>query len=146
MRTPAQRTGATQGSNLDIGALSARWYELRQAPRDDIDAQQELRQVLARLRKVKHVDIHPDCPMVEIDVPLHSASTMQKPVYFAIGNASQRRIFHGKCLVHRCVAHQILHQISQDRATDARRLTAGGGIIQETGRISDIARTIATEA
>lgn len=135
--------GQTKGSVLDIGALTAKWEELKQADPDDQEAQRELKQVMARLRRRQHKDLHPDCPDVEIDVPLHSTSTKTHPVYFALGNATQRRVYNGKCLVPRCVAHELLRLISADRKVDGDRMKAGGGRIEETGRISDIARQIA---
>lgn len=104
-------------STVDIGALTEKWYELRQVPREDEEGQRELRQVLARLRRLNHDDKHPDCVMVELTVPPHPLGT-----HYTIWNASRKYIYRGRVVVPTCVARQLLSMIDSAQRVDAERL------------------------
>jgi hypothetical protein len=140
--TPARKYRKVAPSPSDLEALVARWKELQYAPREDADAQAELKQVRDRIREVAACP-HGDCPLVELDVPQHTASTDTQPVYFAIANAAGRKEYTGHVIAPRCIAHEIMRMIAQDRWTDARRMTARETKLTETSRISEIARQIA---
>ncbi len=137
-RPPVNRRAAAAA---DYDVLCARWRELAHASVEDTEAHAELKQIRTRLRALQRCP-H-DCPIVEIDVPPHSASSPQKAVAFRSGNAAGVRTYSGLTVVPRCVAHELLRMIASDREVDAKRMQPGGGRIGETGRISDIARQVA---
>ena len=124
----------------DAEVLAIRWRKLADAPKHDTDAQTELAQIRDRVRKLGRC-VH-NCPIVEIDVPPHSTSGEDRPVPFAIANASGRTDYLGRTVVPRCVAHTLLAQIGADRAVEQRRMTARKGTSAEAGRLSDLGRAV----
>lgn len=125
---------------VDLEAMVAAWREVALA--EDPDGLERKRAIESRLRRIRHEDIHPGEPLVELDVPLAVDGTA-----LAVGNRAGEKVYTGRLTVPRCVAHQLLYMADQNRRVDAMRLRDGGrtvdlGVISGGERVARVARAV----
>jgi hypothetical protein len=111
-------SGGKRLTREQIDALNETWRDTVLA--DDEDAKATTRRVVARLRRVTHAEIHPDCPRVVVDVPPIPAGNLQVPV---LVNGKQ---YLGRMEMWRCEAQTVLGLVQHARAVEAARLREDG--------------------
>ena len=145
---PKEKTPAPEPQTNDLAALTAIWRSVASAPNEDADAKATCRQVLAKIRRLTSRGnckaVHPDEPMVEIDVPLPRGvgSNSGRPQRFTIRNSKTPTEYYGHVIVPECVARQLAHMIALNREVDARRLQDGGAIVDLDNPVAARARAI----
>jgi hypothetical protein len=101
-----------------LAALHQLYGDVRLA--EDDGARSLTRQIITRLRRATHPELHPGCTRVAIDVP-------QLPTgHFVMINEQP---FIGPCEVWACVAQTILGMVAAARAVETARLRDDGKTI-----------------
>jgi hypothetical protein len=99
----------------EIDALNETWRDVVLA--DDEDAKKSTRLIVARLRRLSHEELHPDCPRVVVDVP-------QLPTgHFVMLNGKP---YIGRLEMWRCEAQTVLGLVHTAREVEAARLRDDG--------------------
>jgi hypothetical protein len=120
-----------------LHALNTTVRELNQA--DDEHGKSLRRQCISRLGRCGHIELHPGCQMVTIDVPVLKRADGRGGVWYV--QINDRR-FVGKCEVWECEARTILElvyhyrQVEHDRMSDDNHMIDldTGGMVAERAR------------
>lgn len=119
--------------------------DLQQAYRDvcqqpDADAQNLTRSIRAKLRRLTHLELHPDCQRVRVDVP---AIKLGKGVRFVTINDVR---YHGPMELWACEWQHIAYLISEGNRVEEERLREDGGGTFDLDRGAFLARAAAIQA
>jgi len=116
-----------------LKALNDTWREVVQY---DDDASKALaRRIVGRLRRASHLELHPGCSRVTIDVPM-----LPNKVFVRINE----RTYFGTLEVWECEARTILGLVHHARLVEAARLDdkGGGGFLDLDSPLGQRARAI----
>jgi hypothetical protein len=115
-----------------VGVLNQLWRENIQ--NDDDESKRFTRQIVGRLRRASHPEIHPGCTRVTIDVPM-----LPNKQYVRINE----KAYYGTLEVWECEARTILELVTHSRRVELARLSdRGGGDIDLDSPLAERVRAI----
>lgn len=116
-----------------VRALNETWRAVAQG--DDEGSKKLARDIVARLRRASHRELHPECTRVTVDMPM-----LPNKVFVRINE----RVYYGPVEVWTCEARTLLELVHRARVVEAARLDdkGGGGFLDLDSPLAERARAI----
>jgi len=116
-----------------VRALNETWRDVVQF--DDEGSKSLARRIVGRLRRASHLELHPGCQRVTVDVPMLPNKTFVR---------INERVYFGVCEEWECTARTIMEMVHRARLVEAARLDdkGGGGFLDLDSPLAERARAI----
>jgi hypothetical protein len=116
----------------EVQALNQLWRDT--VHYEDDESRRLNRTAVARLRRASHLEIHPGCPRVTVDVPM-----LPNRQFVRINE----RVYFGTLELWECEARTVLELVTHARQVEAARMSdTGGGMLDLDSPLAERVRAI----
>jgi hypothetical protein len=100
-----------------LSALNGAWRDNVRA--DDDEGKIHARRIAARLKRASHLELHPGCSRVTVDVPVLKRADNRGGIWYVKIN---ERVYVGPCEMWECEARTVLELVQRYRNIESERM------------------------